>query len=92
MEKKVLYKIIVKGRVQGVGFRWGAAKKARDLGITGFVRNLPDGSVCLEAEGSAKELDAFIGWCREGPGFGFVESVKAELFPPAGYSEFRIEH
>jgi len=92
METKLLYKIHVRGRVQGVGFRWSAAKEARSRGITGYVKNLPDGSVYIEAEGSREQLDFFTEWCRRGPGFGNVESVNIDTLPPVNYSEFRIEH
>ena len=92
METKLLYKIHVRGRVQGVGFRWSAAMEARSRGIKGYVKNLPDGSVYIEAEGSREQLDFFTEWCRRGPGFGNVESVNIDTLPPVNYSEFRIEH
>ena len=90
MEEKLLFKIHVRGHVQGVGFRWSALREAKSLGITGFVKNLPDGSVYIEAEGKAGQLKAFIDWCKKGPDFGLVESVEAENFPAVNYTEFRI--
>jgi acylphosphatase len=90
MENKQLYKIHVTGRVQGVGFRWKASLEAESLGITGFVRNMSDGSVYIEAEGFREGLNLFVEWCRGGP--GSVESVTADSFPAAGYSEFTIRH
>ncbi len=92
MEHKILYKISVKGMVQGVGFRWNAATEARKRGISGFVRNLPDGSVYIEAEGTKKMLDSYVEWCKKGPLFSSVESVITGSFPPEGYSGFAIEH
>jgi acylphosphatase len=92
MEAKLLYKIHVRGFVQGVGFRWSAAREAKNRGITGFVKNLSDGSVYIEAEGSEEQLKAYIEWCMKGPDFGFVESVGAESFPAVNYPDFRIEH
>jgi acylphosphatase len=92
MEEKQLYKIYISGQVQGVGFRWSAATEARNLGIKGFVKNLSDGSVYIEAEGSIKKLDIFVEWCKKGPRFSIVESVNKETFPPVNYSDFRIEH
>ena len=92
MENKLLYKIHVTGRVQGVGFRWSAANEARNLGITGYVKNLPDGSVYLEAEGYREQLNSFVEWCKAGPGFGFVDSVESDIFPPVNYKDFLIEH
>jgi acylphosphatase len=92
MEKKQLYKIRVTGRVQGVGFRWSAAHEAWKRNITGFVKNLSDGSVYIEAEGESDQLDTFVEWCRRGPGIGFVDKVDVKSVPPVNYAEFRIEH
>lgn len=88
---KLLYKIYVKGYVQGVGFRWSVAREASGREITGFVKNMPDGSVYIEAEGTREQLAGFAAWCRKGPGVGFVDSAKITEHPPAGYMEFRIE-
>lgn len=92
MEAKLLYRIHVTGRVQGVGFRWSAAHEARRLGICGYVKNLSDGSVYLEAVGSKEQLEDFLGWCRKGTGIGFVRNVSVESMPPVNYLDFRIEH
>ena len=86
----MLYQIRITGRVQGVGFRWSAANEAISRGITGFVRNLSDGSVYIEAEGSWEQVNAFIEWCKQGP--GHVKSVSANSIPPENYEDFRIEH
>ena len=91
MEEKLLYKIHVRGRVQGVGFRWSAVREARNQGIKGFVKNLSDGSVYIEAEGSMKQLNTFVEWCKKGPGFGYVESVDIDTSPPVDYTDFHIE-
>jgi acylphosphatase len=92
MEEKLLYKIHITGHVQGVGFRWSAVNEARNRDIKGFVRNLPDGNVYIEAEGSIEQLNMFVEWCKKGPGFGFVESVNVDIVPPVNYTDFRIEH
>jgi acylphosphatase len=92
MDSKTLLRIHVKGYVQGVGFRWNAAMEARSLGITGFVKNLDDGSVYIEAEGRKQQLDIFVEWCRSGPGRSRVKSVETEELPQAGYTEFNISH
>ena len=89
---KLLYKIHVRGHVQGVGFRWSAVHEAKNLNITGYVKNLPDGSVHIEAEGYREQLEQFVEWCRKGPGFGIVDSVDFDSFPPAGYIQFLIDH
>ena len=78
------------GRVQGVGFRWSAANEARNRNIKGYVKNLPDGSVYLEAEGSLIPLNLFVDWCKKGPAFGSVESVTIDTAPPVNYLDFRI--
>jgi acylphosphatase len=91
MEEKLLYKISVSGRVQGVGFRWNAANEARNRGIKGFVKNLTDGSVYIEAEGSPNQLNTFVEWCKRGPAHGSVERVNVDKLPPVDYKEFRIE-
>jgi acylphosphatase len=90
MENKLLYKIHVAGHVQGVGFRWNAAREARDLGINGFIQNLPDGSVYIEAEGTSDQLNVFLEWCKRSPGSSTVVSVTYDLSPAADYMEFRI--
>ena len=78
------------GRVQGVGFRWSAANEARNRNIKGYVKNLSDGSVYLEAEGSLIQLNLFVDWCKKGPAFGSVESVTIDTSPPVNYLDFRI--
>jgi acylphosphatase len=92
MEDKILYKINVSGRVQGVGYRWNAVHEARYRGINGFVKNMSDGTVYIEAEGSRNQLDTFVEWCKRGPAHGIVETVEVNKFPPADYNEFRIEY
>ncbi len=90
MENKLLYRIHIKGWVQGVGFRWRTSLEANRLGLKGYVRNLRDGQVYIEAEGPGEKLEEFVEWCKNGP--GVVSDVSVESFPPADYKEFRIEH
>ena len=59
--------IIVSGRVQGVFFRASTKSKADELGVNGFVKNLPDGRVYIEAEGERQTLHQFESWCKHGP-------------------------
>jgi acylphosphatase len=61
------FSINVMGRVQGVFFRASAREKAEELGVKGFVRNEPDGSVYIEAEADEKSLQQFMDWCWQGP-------------------------
>ena len=90
MEDKILYRIHVKGRVQGVGFRYSAVREARSRGITGFVKNQYDGSVYIEAEGLQEQLLEFVEWCRKGP--GFVKSVTADPGEVENYPDFTVEY
>lgn len=92
MENKQLYRITVDGRVQGVGFRRHAEREAVIRGLTGFVKNLDDGKVYIEAEGTRELLDDFLAWCGKGPALSRVKSVDVEKGAPEGYTEFTIEH
>jgi acylphosphatase len=65
----------VTGRVQGVSFRWYAASEAARLGLAGWIRNEPDGSVRAHAEGPADSVDQFVAWCRQGPPAARVDDV-----------------
>ena len=67
--------VTVTGRVQGVSFRAYAEREAARLGVTGWVRNEPDGSVAGHFEGEAGDVDALVAWCREGPRWATVERV-----------------
>jgi len=78
--------IVIQGWVQGVGFRYAARKIAFQYGITGFVRNLPDGSVYIEAEGSEEQVKEFVAWCHTGPARAQIHSVSIE---DGSLSEFR---
>ena len=60
-------RVVVRGRVQGVGFRYSTVSEARRLGLRGWARNAPDGSVEILAEGSATAVEALVAWCRHGP-------------------------
>jgi acylphosphatase len=60
-------RIVVRGVVQGVGFRAATQRRARDLGLTGWVRNLPDDSVVVEAQGPPDRLAELEAWCATGP-------------------------
>lgn len=58
----------IKGRVQGVGFRYATRRKALSLGLTGWARNLPDGRVEALFEGDRGDLETVVAWCQTGPG------------------------
>jgi acylphosphatase len=67
--------IRISGRVQGVGFRYSAKQVASSLGISGFIRNLPNGDVYLEIEGMTRQVEEFINWCHQGPQRAVIKSV-----------------
>jgi acylphosphatase len=66
----------VEGRVQGVGFRFYAAERARQLGLSGWVRNLPDGSVEVEAQGPSRGVRDFVEFLEVGPSSARVSAVR----------------
>jgi acylphosphatase len=86
------FRAVVYGRVQGVNFRAYTADHARRLGLSGTVRNLPDGrSVAVEAEGDRQALERLLAALREGPRFAWVERVEVEWLPVTGAGrDFRI--
>ena len=86
------YNLTIIGRVQGVGFRYSALEKARQLGVVGYVSNMPDGAVYIEAEGTEEILGDFIAWCRQGPPVALVEEVKIDSQPVKGYQNFDVKH
>lgn len=69
--------IRVTGVVQCVGFRWFAQQNASRLGLTGWVRNQPDGSVAMEVQGDERAVDAFMAEVSHGPRYAQVDSVEA---------------
>lgn len=84
------YRYRVRGCVQGVGYRYFALKRAEELGVAGFVRNMPDGSVEVVAEGAEELLLEFEGRLKEGPSFARVEEVERVALPRRGDEGFQI--
>jgi acylphosphatase len=84
--------IVVKGLVQGVGYRWFAARRAEALGLTGYVRNQYDGTVELEAHGDRSLLEEFLRDLKIGPRSARVTDMKIEWKPasPGAYTRFEI--
>ncbi|MBL7964326.1 MAG: acylphosphatase [Flavobacteriales bacterium] len=72
---------IVLGRVQGVGYREAARRKAIELQLTGTVQNQPDGTVLIQVQGTVDPLHTFQVWCRRGPWFAQVEKVTEREIP-----------
>jgi acylphosphatase len=84
-------RFIVKGRVQGVGFRYFTVRAARSIGVAGAVKNLPDGSVEAIAEGSPEDIARFKEALEHGPSYSHVTSVQEIPMVPGGrYSGFDV--
>ncbi len=83
--------IIISGRVQGVFFRYNTKKIANELGLGGFVRNLPDGTVEIVAEGEEEKINKLIDFCKIGPRAAEVIGIKIEYEEPRNeFSNFEI--
>jgi len=83
---------IVRGRVQGVGFRWYVEREAKMLAVSGWVRNNPDGSVEVLATGSKEQINNLHARLRQGPRAARVDEVEvADANPVQGLKSFRIE-
>jgi len=88
---KITYEIIVRGRVQGVGYRWFVKRQADLFGITGYVKNQVNGSVLIIAQGYEEQLDAFIRVVKKGPDFALITSAEINLLTSATeYKDFLI--
>jgi acylphosphatase len=81
---------VISGRVQGVGYRAFAQKTARDAGVRGWVRNLPDGSVETAVEGEESAVRRYLDTLRRGPFIGKVSAMTEEELPPQGFQLFEI--
>ena len=83
--------VVISGRVQGVAFRANCQRQATVLGLTGWVRNLWDGSVEALFEGPSEAVDAMLGWCRRGPSSAVVTGVEVtEVEPGPPHRSFYI--
>lgn len=90
MEPRAARRFVISGRVQGVGYRAFARQAARDIGATGWARNLANGDVEVQANGSPSQLDDLEARLRQGPRWAEVRSVTASEAPPSGYLGFEI--
>lgn len=85
--------IEVRGRVQGVGYRYWVRDTASDLGLKGFVSNrYDDRTVQIEAEGEEQEISDLIEQCRTGPPLARVTDIRVDYVPLRNYKEFVIRH
>ena len=83
-----LRRLVITGRVQGVGFRYAMAAQARALGVGGWVRNRRDGSVEAMVAGTSEQVAAMIAWSRQGPAGAAVDHVAVEL-GDGSYTDFQ---
>ncbi len=83
--------VTVAGRVQGVGFRWFTSRKARALGLVGRVQNLPDGRVCVVAEGPRDAAETLLAWVARGPDRARVDRCEPRWLDPTGeFEDFNV--
>ena len=83
-------RVRVRGRVQGVFFRMETGDRARSLGLSGWVRNCPDGTVEAVFEGDQTRVESMVDWCARGPVGAHVEGVDVKWEEPAGESGFAV--
>lgn len=85
--------VLVRGYVQGIGFRYAARTFARALGISGWIINLPDGGVETYAEGEVHAIDRYINWLRKGPPGAIVNNIDiSERAATGKYHQFTIDY
>lgn len=85
-------RVIVHGRVQGVGFRWYTQATAQNLKLGGFVRNLPGGTVEVEFEGEPAAVAEMLSWLRSGPSHANVTRVEVMDIHPKNESRFNLRY
>jgi acylphosphatase len=83
-------RVLVHGRVQGVGFRISVARRAEQRGVAGWVRNRPDGAVEAVFEGAADAVRSLVEYCRDGPRSASVDGVDVTEEEPEGLSWFDV--
>lgn len=89
---KVARHFVVRGEVQGVGYRFFAQRVAARHQVVGYVKNMPDGTVESLAEGSLQDIEGFKNDLAAGPRFAKVERVEEKVIEPTGrYTSFRVE-
>lgn len=91
-EEMKTVEIYVSGVVQGVGFRYFTRKVARELGIKGYVKNLPDGRVYIRASGDEAMIDKFLSAIRKGPASAIVKRVEVKYVNGEIFQSFEIRY
>jgi acylphosphatase len=85
------YKVVVSGKVQGVGFRAYAKKTALQFGLKGWVTNLPSGEVELLLQGDESKIESMLQWCNRGPGISIVDkTIFEEINTEKEYETFEV--
>jgi acylphosphatase len=85
--------LTIHGVVQGVSFRYYTQKQAQSLGLSGYVRNLPDGRVEVVAQGDEQSLEKLLEWCTNGPDHARVEKVESKWRKPeTEFAGFEIKY
>jgi acylphosphatase len=82
--------VIVRGRIQGVGYRYSTRSRAASLGVDGWVRNRADGNVEAVFEGTAERVELLLRWCRQGPSAAYVDEIEVDWQEPTGEQGFAI--
>ena len=83
-------RVVVRGRVQDVGFRYSVLRRAEQRGVAGWARNRPDGTVEAVFEGEPAAVNHLVEYCREGPRAAIVEGVDVSDEEPEGLTGFRV--
>ncbi len=90
-QAEACFRVLVQGRVQGVGFRWHALERAQTLGVRGWIRNLHDGRVEAWVQGEARSVEAMLAWLETGPSHARVERVERQAEACGPYRDFSVE-
>lgn len=90
LPKQIRAHVFITGRVQGVGYRYATVETASELGLCGWVRNLPDSRVEAVFEGAREVVQEMIRWCHQGPPAAVVKDVVLEYEEPEGLRGFEV--
>jgi len=85
------YRVLISGRVQGVFFRDTCRRLAEQNGVSGWVRNLPDGRVEAVFEGPDEQVRSLVDWARSGPRLAEVDDIAVQAEPPQGLTAFQVK-
>lgn len=89
--KQVRVRILIEGRLQSMNFRFNAQREADELGLVGFVRNLTDGRIEIEAQGDEDKVEKMLNWCQEEPHSSQIRSILFRYDEPVNrYSDFSV--